>query len=243
MSKLKLRPPKENSRPTCKTGMWGTRPRKREGRGQSGGGKKVGDSTLLDAAKQDRVSRDRSCREQLAGAPGPPACVSRRPVRNLDWALSSRCKPGFGQRIMAAVGPYRWLAERSAETIPVRDAELRSSTPGSITRKKIAARESCALTTPSFLSRRTRLGSMPTRAYCSAGAEAPASCHHPLQKAKGCGTRESHTFNLWARGPGFFGKCCPNQRGGSSGNQKMPSLNLRVLRFQLLFYRDEEPLE
>jgi len=29
---------------------------------------------------------------------------------------------------MAAVGPYRWLAERSAEMIPVRDAELRSST-------------------------------------------------------------------------------------------------------------------
>jgi transposase len=65
-------------------------PWKRKGDSESGGGAEVGDSPLLDAAKQHRVSRDRSCREQLAGAPGPPAWVSRRPIRNLDWALSSR---------------------------------------------------------------------------------------------------------------------------------------------------------
>jgi len=28
-----------------------------------------------------------------------------------------------------------------------------------------------------------------------------------------------------------------------SGNQGMPSLTLRVLRFKFLFYRDEDPLE
>ena len=33
-----------------------------------------------------------------------------------------------------------------------------------------------------------------------------------------------------------------NPRKGS-GNQGMPSLTLRALRFQLLLYRDEDPLE
>jgi transposase len=46
---------------------------------------------LLDAAHQYRVSRGRSCREPLAGAPG-----QRKLDRSVDWALSSRCKPGFG---------------------------------------------------------------------------------------------------------------------------------------------------
>src|SRR6267154_4919397 len=48
---------------------------------------------LVDAAHEYRVSRSRSCREQLAGAPGRPP---RRIDRYLDWALSSRRKPGFG---------------------------------------------------------------------------------------------------------------------------------------------------
>ena len=40
---------------------------------------------------QYAVSGDRSCREQLAGAPG-----QRKLDRRIDWALSSRCRPGFG---------------------------------------------------------------------------------------------------------------------------------------------------
>ena len=58
--------------------------------GQSGGGQEVGDSTLLDAAHESRVSRSRSCREQLAGAAG-----QRKLDRRVDWALSSRFRPGF----------------------------------------------------------------------------------------------------------------------------------------------------
>jgi len=66
-------------------------PQESERRSESGGGKKVGDSTLLDAENEYAVSRDRSCREQLAGAAG-----QRKLDRRIDWALSSRRKPGFG---------------------------------------------------------------------------------------------------------------------------------------------------
>ncbi len=59
--------------------------------GQGGGGKEIGDSTLLDAAHKYGVSRSRSCREQLAGAAG-----QRKLDRSVDWALSPRCKSGFG---------------------------------------------------------------------------------------------------------------------------------------------------
>ncbi len=74
-------------------------PQESERSGESGGGKKVGDSTLLDAAHEYGVSRDRSCREQLAGAAGQrkPAWAGKLD-RRIDWALSSRRKPGFGEK-------------------------------------------------------------------------------------------------------------------------------------------------
>src|SRR5260370_2400909 len=74
-------------------GVFASLPPESERSGQGGGGKEVGDSTLLDAAHEYRVSRDRSCREQLAGGAGRPP---RRIDRRVDWALSSRRKPGFG---------------------------------------------------------------------------------------------------------------------------------------------------
>jgi transposase len=61
--------------------------------GEGSGSKKIGDSTLLDAAQQHEVSRGRSCREQLAGGAGRPP---RRIDRRVDWALSPRCRSGFG---------------------------------------------------------------------------------------------------------------------------------------------------
>ncbi len=72
-------------------GVFASLPQQGERRGQSGGGEEVGDSTLLDAAHAKAVSRGRSCREQLAGAAG-----QRKLDRRIDWALSSRCRSGFG---------------------------------------------------------------------------------------------------------------------------------------------------
>ena len=71
--------------------------KKAKGVAKVAAGEEIGDSTLLDAAHQHWVSRGRSCREQLAGAGGQrkPAWAGKLD-RRVDWALSSRRKPGFG---------------------------------------------------------------------------------------------------------------------------------------------------
>ena len=93
-------------------GIFASLPPESKRSGQGGGGQEVGDSTLLDAAHESRVSRGRSCREQLAGAAG-----QRKLDRRVDWALSPRFRIGVRiEESWSRFRPYRWLAERSAES-------------------------------------------------------------------------------------------------------------------------------